>query len=149
MGGVALLKVLDDAEGVEIMVEAAAVTLETLVEGALAGVTERGMADVMDEGESFGQIFVEPQGSSGGAGDLGDLDGVGEAAAEVVGGAAGEDLGFACKTTEGACLHNAFSITLKGRARGAKRRGIDAGQKRIVRVSCDRASMQIDWHVYV
>jgi len=131
------------------VVEAAAVTAEAGIEGALAGVAKGGMADVVDQSQGLGEVFVEAECGGRSAGDLRDLDGVGEAAAEVVGGAAGEDLGFACKTTEGACLHNAFSITLKGRARGAKRRGIDAGQKRIVRVSCDRASMQIDWHVYV
>ncbi len=134
MGGVALLEVLDDAEGVEVVVEAAAVALEALVQGALAGVAEGRVADVVDEGEGLGEVFVEAERAGDGAGDLGDLDGVGEAAAEVVGGAAGEDLGLAGEAAEGARLHDAFAVALKGGAEVAERRGVHTGQKRIVRV---------------
>jgi hypothetical protein len=51
MVGVALLEVLDDAERVEVVVEAEAVALEAAVEGAFAGVAEGRMADVVDERE--------------------------------------------------------------------------------------------------
>jgi len=141
VGGVALLEVFDYAEGVDVVVEAAAVSAEAGIEGALASVAEGGMANVVDQSESFGKVLIEAERSRDGAGDLRDFDGMGEAAAEVVGGAAGEDLGFACQAAEGAGLHDAFAITLEGRARRTKRRGMDAGKERIVRVSCDRASM--------
>ena len=52
------------------------------------------MADVVDEGEGFGEVFIEAEGRGDGAGDLGDFDCVGEPVAEVVGEAGGEDLGF-------------------------------------------------------
>jgi hypothetical protein len=84
VGGVTLLEVLDDAEGVQVVVEAATVAAEALVEGALAGVAEGGMADVVDEGEGLGEIFVEAEGAGSCAGDLRDFHGVGESAAEVV-----------------------------------------------------------------
>ena len=122
VGGVALLEVLDDAEGVEVVVEAAAVALEALVERALAGVAEGRVADVVDEGEGLGEVFVEAERAGAGAGDLRDLDGVGEAAAEVVGGAAGEDLRLAGETAEGARLHDAFAVALEGGAEVAERR---------------------------
>ncbi len=92
VSGVALLEVLADAESVKVVVEAQAVLLQALVEGAFAGVAEGRVADVVDECEGFGEVFVEAYGSGNIAGDLDDLDGVGEAAAEVVGGARGEDL---------------------------------------------------------
>ena len=123
MRGVALLKVLDDAEGVEVVVEAATVAAEAFVECALAGVAEGRMADVVDEGEGLGEVFVKAERRCGGACDLRDLDGVGEAAAEVVGGAAGEDLRLAGETAEGARLHDAFAVALEGGARDARRRG--------------------------
>ena len=54
VSGVALLEVLADAEGVEVVVEAEAVGLEAAVECALAGVAEGRVADVVDEGKSLG-----------------------------------------------------------------------------------------------
>jgi hypothetical protein len=50
------------------------------------------------------------------------------------------------KPPERAGLHNAFAVTLEGRARGAERRGVDASQKKIVLISHDRASMEIECH---
>jgi hypothetical protein len=64
----------------------------------------------------------------------------------VIGGAAGKHLRFSREPPEGAGLHDALAVTLKGRARGAERRRIDASQKKIVRVSGDCASMEIDCH---
>jgi hypothetical protein len=148
MGGVALLEVLDDAEGVEVVVEAAAMKAEALVQGALAGVAEGRMANVVDEGKGLGKVFVEAEFGGSGAGDLGDLDGVGEAAAKVVGGSAGEDLRLAGEAAEGAGLHDALAIALERRPRGTGRR-VDAGQKwviRIIRAGGDRAEMQIGGH---
>jgi len=128
VGGVALLEVLDDAEGVQVVVEAAAVAAKALVEGAFARVAEGRVAYVVDESEGFGEVFVEAEGGSGGAGDLSDLDGVGEAAAEVVGGSAGEDLGLTGETAEGARLHDALAVALEGCARAANWRGKDTLQ---------------------
>ena len=87
-GGVALFKPGDDAQGVEVVVEAEAVGAEALVEGFFAGVAEGRMADVVDQGESLGELGIEAEGGGQGAGDLGDFKGVGEAAAEVVAGRA-------------------------------------------------------------
>ena len=142
VGGVALLEVLDDAEGVEIVVEEAAVALEALVESALTGVAERRVADVVDQGEGLGEVLVEAEAGGNGAGDLGDLDGVGEAGAEVVGGAAGEDLGLAGETAEGSGLDNALAVTLERCAACAVRRGVDAGEERVAEVAGDGAVTQ-------
>ena len=109
----AILEVLHDAQGVEIMVEAKAVSLERLVEGPLAGMAEGGMADVVGEGEGFGEVFIEAKGTGDGARDLRDFHGVSEAAAEMIGAAMGEDLGFACETAKGAGVDDAAAIALK------------------------------------
>jgi hypothetical protein len=71
---------------------------------------------------------------------------VSQAAAKVIGGTASKYLRLARETPEGTGLHNAFAIPLEGRARGTEGRGIDAGQKEIVRISSDRAPMEIECH---
>ena len=104
------------------------------------------MADVVNQRQRLRQIFVQAKRGRNGAGDLRDLNRVGQAAAKMIGGAAGKYLRLPRESPEGAGLHNALAITLKGRARRTDRRGIDAGQKEIVRISGDRASMEIDCH---
>ena len=85
-----------------------------MVKGALAGVTEGRVSDVVDQGEGFCQVLVEVKGRGYGTGDLGDFDGVGEAGAEVVGGSGGEDLCLAGEAAEGSGLDDAFAVALKG-----------------------------------
>jgi len=100
----------------------------------------------MNQRKRLRQIFVQAERGRNSPGDLRDLNGVGQAAAKVVGRPAGKHLRLPRETPEGTGLHNALAITLEGRTRGTQRCGIDAGQKEIVPVSCDRASMEIDCH---
>ena len=55
------------------MVEARAVGAEEFVELMFPGVAERGMADVVNQGEGFGEIGVESERARDGACDLRDL----------------------------------------------------------------------------
>ncbi len=144
---VTLLKVLDNSQRVDVMVEAAAMTLEAAVQRTLAGMPKRRMADVVNQCKRLRQIFVQTKRSGGPTCDLCDFNRVGQAAAKVVGGTTGKDLGLAREPPEGTGLHDALPVTLKGCARGTERRRIDAGQQEIVRISGDRASMEIDCHV--
>ena len=57
MRGVPLLEVLDDAQRVNIVVEAAAVTAQAAVERPLSSVAEGRMTDVVDECERFGEVL--------------------------------------------------------------------------------------------
>jgi hypothetical protein len=104
------------------------------------------MADVVNQRKRLREIFVEAKRGRDGAGDLCNLDGVGQPAAKVVGGAAGKDLGLPREAPEGARLYDALAIALEGRAGGADGRRIDASQKKIGRISGDRASMEIECH---
>ena len=56
--GIALLEGFDDAERVQIMVEAIAEALHLAVQLILAGVREGRMPNVVAEGQGFGQILV-------------------------------------------------------------------------------------------
>ena len=61
MGCVALLEVLDDAQRMQIVVEAESVPLKAGVQRALAGVAERRMSNVVDKREGLGQILVQAE----------------------------------------------------------------------------------------
>jgi hypothetical protein len=138
--------VLDDAQRVKVVVEAPPMTAEAAIQGALTCVPEWRMPDVVNQRKRLRQIFVQAKRGRGGSGDLGDLYRVGQAAAKMIRGPAGEYLRLSRETPEGTGLHNALAIPLERRTRGTDGRGIDAGQKEIVRISSDRASMKIDWH---
>src|ERR1017187_4734192 len=122
-GGVALFEIFDDAEGVQVVVEEEAVLAHGGVEGLFSGMAEGRVADVVDQGEGFGEIDVEAEGSGDGAGDLRDFESVGEAVAEVVGVAAGGDLGLGFETAEGAGVNYSVAVALKIIAVGVGRLG--------------------------
>ncbi len=129
-GGRALFEPGDDAQGVEIVIEAEAVSVEGAVEGLFSGVAEGRMADVVGKGEGFGQLGIEAEGMGQGAGDLCDFEGVGEAAAEMIAGGivgqAGEDLGFASEAAEGAGMEDAGGVSGEWRAIRVGRLGVSA-----------------------
>jgi hypothetical protein len=136
----------DDAQGVEIVIEAPAMTDQALIQRSLAGMSEGRMADVVNQRKGLGKIFIQAKRSGSGAGDLRDFNRVSEPAAEMIGGAAGKHLRLPCEPAERTSLHDAFAIALEGRARTPRRRGVDAGDKKIIRLSGDRTSMEIDCH---
>jgi hypothetical protein len=129
-GDITLLEPRDDAEGVQVVVEAQAECLERVVQSLFSGVAEGRVADVVGQGQGLCQLHIQAQDRGQGAGDLGDFQGVGEAAAEVVGrriaGQAREDLGFAGQAAKGARMQDAGGIAGKGQAIGMERLGMDA-----------------------
>jgi hypothetical protein len=143
---VTLLEVLDDAQRMQVVVEPPPMMRKAAVERPLPRMSKGRVADVVDQRKRLGQVFVQAKLGGSGAGDLRDLNGVGQTAAKVVRGATGEYLCLPCQPAEGTRLHDTLPITLKRCTRGAKRRRMDAGQERIVRISCDRAPMEIDCH---
>jgi hypothetical protein len=103
----------------------------------------------VDEGKRLRKIFVQTKLAGGSACDLRNLDGVGQATAKVVGGAARKNLRLSSQAAEGTSLHNPLAITLEGRARRADRCRMDASQKKIAGISGDRAPMEIECHSQV
>jgi len=70
------------------------------IEGILAGMPKRGMANVMPEGHGLDQVLIETEGLGAGAGDLCHLQGMREARAKVILRGGNEDLGFLRKAAE-------------------------------------------------
>jgi len=71
------------------------------------------MADVVDEGEGLDHVHVESELSGNGARDLGYLERVRQAIAEMIGVAAGKDLGLGLETAKGAGMNDAVAVALK------------------------------------
>ena len=83
------------------MIEAA-VAGERLVERALAGVAERRMAEVVCQRQRLGQVLVEPERARQRAGDLRDLQRVGQPGTVMVALVIDEDLRLVRQPPEGA-----------------------------------------------
>src|SRR5271169_1017617 len=76
--------------------------------------TKRGMPNVMHQRQRLGQIDVQVERRRDGARNLGDLHGVSEAGAKVVGIAAGKDLRFIFQPAKGTGVDDAVTVTLEG-----------------------------------
>ena len=113
MRRIPLLEVLDDAQRMQVVVEPQPMPLQALVQRALARVAERRMPDVVHQRQRLRQVLVQPQRLRDAARDLHHLDGVGQPAAKVVRGAAGEDLRLARQPAKRARLHDALAVALK------------------------------------
>ena len=80
------------------------------VEHALAGVSERGVAEVVAERDGLGQIFVQPEGPGRTSRDLRDLDRMGQPRPEVVPLVRDEDLRLVLQAPEGAGMDDAVPV---------------------------------------
>ena len=120
-GGVALLEIFHDAQSVQVVVEEKAVGAHGGVQSLLAGVAKRRMAQVMHQRERFGQIDVEIECARDGARNLRHFNSVGEPVAEVVGIAAGENLGLGFEAAKSAGVDDAVAVALKVVAVGMRR----------------------------
>jgi len=74
---------------------------QDLVEDHLADMAERSMAEVMAEGDRFGELFVDAQRPRHGPRKLRDLERVGDAGAVVVARLGQKDLALVLEAAEG------------------------------------------------
>ena len=129
------LELFDDAERLEIVIEARAMGAHELVELVFAGVAERRMTDVVDERESFGEIRIEAKSRGNRASDLRNLESVREPIAKMIGVTDGEDLRLGLEAAEGARVDDAVAV-----ARVHATVGMRGLQDSGVRVRVPRAS---------
>lgn len=107
---VAMLEVLDDAQRVLVVIEAAPMGAHKFVKLALAGMAEGRMTDVVDQGQRFDKFGIEAQRGSDGTGNLRDFQGVGQAIAKVIGKPRGENLRFRFQAAKGAGMDDAVAV---------------------------------------
>ncbi len=125
MGGVAVFEPGDDADGLHVVVEPAE-TGHFLVQHALAGVPERGMSEVVRQGDGLGQILVEAQRPGDRARHLADFQCMGQPRAEVLPFVMEEHLGLILQAPEGRRMDDPVAIALEFRACRAIGRRIEA-----------------------
>jgi hypothetical protein len=111
--------------------KAVAKLLHLAIEFFFAYVAERGMAQVMHQRQGFGVFLIQPKRDGNGARHLGDFQRVGEAVAEMVAKAGGEDLGFAFHAAEGAGMDDAVAVALKIVAVGMRRFRIETAAEMV------------------
>src|SRR5579862_6569484 len=102
-----------NAQGMGVMIEAADVA-HRLVERILAGMAEGRMADVMGEAQRLCQILVEAKRAGERPADLGDLQTVRQANADMIVVRRDEHLGLVAQSTKGDRVDNPVAIALKG-----------------------------------
>jgi hypothetical protein len=107
---VTLLELLDDPQGMQIVIEAAAVPPHQFIELALPSVSERWMADVMHQRQRLGELGVQAKGGGNGASDLPHLQRVGKPIAKVIGEALGENLRFSFEASKCSRMNDAVAI---------------------------------------
>jgi hypothetical protein len=105
-----MLELFDDSKRMQIVIEEAAVRAHQFVELSFAGVTEWRVADVVNEGESLGELGVQAERGGNGAGDLRDFERMRQAIAEMIGIARGEDLSLGFETAECAGMDDAVAV---------------------------------------
>ncbi len=133
-----LLELLDDPQGMEIVVESSAVRAQQLIELVLARMAERRMADVVNQRQGLGQIGVQRERARDGARDLRDFQRMRQAIAEVVGESCGEDLGLGFQAPERARVDDAVAVARVVVTVGMRRfrKAAAARAARVHRIGC-------------
>ena len=110
--GVAPLEPGHEAKRLGVVVEAAE-RRHAVGERVLAGVAEGRVAEVVRQRQRLGEILVEAERAGERAGDLADLDRMGEPGAVVVALVEDEDLGLVLEAAEGARMDDAVAVALE------------------------------------
>ncbi len=122
--GVAVLEARHDAQRLQVVVKAAP-ERHLFVQNTLAGVPERGVAEIVSEGDRLRQVFVEPQCPRDRARHLADLERMGQPGAEVLAFVLEEDLRLVLQPPKRRRMDDAVAVALEFRARGARRNGVE------------------------
>ena len=113
--GVAALQPGDDAQRLGVVVETAPAG-HLRAQGILARVPERRVSEIVDQRDALGQILVAIERTGERAGDLRDLDGMGEPGPVMVALMGDEDLGLVLHAAEGGGMDDAVAVALERRA---------------------------------
>ena len=113
-----VLEVLDDPQALLVVPERAP---EERRERLLPEVPERRVPEVVPERDRLGEVLVQTERAGGGAGDLRDVEGVGEPHPVVVALGRQEDLGLVLEPAERLRVHDPVAVALEARCAGRRR----------------------------
>ena len=108
--GAIVFEVLDDTQTLANMMET---VIEEFIQHPLPRVAERSVTKIVPERYRFGKILVELQRSCNCPGDLGNLQGMGQASTVMVSFRREEDLGLVLQTPECLAVENPVAINLE------------------------------------
>ena len=108
-GRVGSLEFGDDAKGLGVVLEAAHLGQQR-VEGGLAGVAERRMAQIVSQRSRLGQGRIDAKRIGQSAGQVSDFERVGQPGAEVIALVIDEYLRFILQTSESRGVHDALTV---------------------------------------
>jgi hypothetical protein len=84
MRRISLLKMLHDAQRVQVVIEVPSMPLQTAIQSTLACVTERRMPDIVHQRQCFSQILVQPERTCSCPRNLRDLNRVRKPTAKMI-----------------------------------------------------------------
>jgi len=116
---VALFQLVHHPQALQIVFEAA-MGLHAVIQGILAGVAERGVAEIVGQRDGFHQVFVQLQVAGDGAGDLRDFDAVRQARAEQVAFVVDEYLSLVFQPAKGGAMDDAVAVALEFSTRAGR-----------------------------
>jgi hypothetical protein len=131
---IAAFKLGDHPQALGVVIEAA-ICGERPIEGALTGMAERRMAQIVGERQRLGQILVESERPRDRSGYLRNLKAMRQASAEMITLVLDEDLGLVLEATERLAVDDAVAVTLKGRTEGVLRLTVQP-PARCARIDC-------------
>jgi hypothetical protein len=102
-------EMIDDAEALLVVAKAG----EGLGQSGLTGVPERRVTEIVAKPDRLDQVLVEQQRPADGAGDLSDLESVGEAGPVVVGGGSDKDLSLVHQPPKALGVKNPIAVALE------------------------------------
>ena len=111
--GVAALQQGHDSQALSVVIEPAE-RLHDDIQCVLAGVAERRMAQIMGQRQRLGQVLVQPQSASNGAGDLRDLNTVGQPGAVEIALVVDENLCLILEFPKRRAVDDAVAVALPG-----------------------------------
>ena len=123
--GVWMLEVLDDTEGMGVVIETARIR-HALFKRLFPRMTKRRVPQVMGQDDGLGQRFVGSKHGRKAAGDLSGLQGVCQSGAEMIVKRRREDLRLMLQAAEGRTLDDAVAVQLKRTANGLRWFGVYA-----------------------
>jgi hypothetical protein len=108
----------------QIVVKAQAVLAHARIQGVFPGVAKRRVTNVVNQGQCFGEVFIQTQSHGGGARQLRHLNRVRQPVAEMNRVAFTENLSLVFQTPERPAVDDAIPVALKFGSVGMPRLGV-------------------------
>ena len=143
---ISLFKVLDDSQGMEVVIEPQPISLQATIQRTLPCVSERRMPNIMHQRQCLGKIDIEAERRTHLPRDLGNLNRVRQPTAEMIRRAACKYLRFPGQPPKCTRLNDAISVPLEWRSSVTRGGRKSTDGKTLLLGTKDAATMKIEGH---